>query len=115
MNNPYAIYVFCDGAMDYNSENSGGIGYLITFPETIELEDIFISKGIFVRSSIERIELEAMIEGMEATIDVVKEYNEMIRGTSIIFVTDRYPLREDDRTNPYKIKNWRKISRCNSY
>lgn len=38
--NPYAIYINCDGAMDYDSKNTGGVGYVITFPDFIELETI---------------------------------------------------------------------------
>lgn len=53
MDNPYAIYVNCDGAMDYDSANSGGIGFVIRFPDFVGLDPISASYGIFVRGNIE--------------------------------------------------------------
>ncbi|AWX43636.1 hypothetical protein HME9304_00627 [Flagellimonas maritima] len=35
-----AIYIHCDGSMMYDSQSSGGIGYVIKFPEYLELEDV---------------------------------------------------------------------------
>ena len=35
MDNPYAIYVNCDGVMDYTSGNPGGVGFNISFPESV--------------------------------------------------------------------------------
>ena len=29
--NPYALYIKCDGAMDYDSKNPGGVGFEIIF------------------------------------------------------------------------------------
>lgn len=43
MDNPYAIYVNCDGAMDYTSGNPGGVGFNITFPESVGLAPIPMS------------------------------------------------------------------------
>ena len=43
--NPHALYINCDGAMDYDSINAGGVGFVIKFPESAQLEDISVSLG----------------------------------------------------------------------
>ena len=45
MNNPYAVYVNCDGAMNYGKNNPGGVGFIINFPDFVALEPIEISIG----------------------------------------------------------------------
>jgi hypothetical protein len=47
--NPYAMYVNCDGAMDYGRLNHGGVGFLIRFPDGLHLEDISHSIGRLYR------------------------------------------------------------------
>lgn len=107
--NPYALYVNCDGAMDYDSDSSGGIGFIITFPDFIPIDPIKTSIGIYMGGNIERLELEALIQAMRETIDVYRAYGpELRRINKIIFVTDRYGLKEDEKTSPYKIAAWRK-------
>ena len=64
--NPYAIYVNCDGAMDYDSNNAGGIGYYITFPDFVAMEPIGESLGSYHDSGIERLEIFSIIKGMSA-------------------------------------------------
>ena len=106
--NPHAIYVYCDGAMDYDSKSSGGIGYEIIFPETVDLENIHESIGRYEGANIERLEYEGIIQGMEATLKLIQSHKEKLRNVNqIIFVTDRYALHDGERTNPYKIKQWR--------
>jgi len=73
MFNPYAVYVNCDGAMDYDSKNSGGVGFVITFPDFVPLEPIPISIGRYVGGNIERLELEALIQAMKETIDEIDD------------------------------------------
>ena len=108
--NPHAIYVHCDGAMDYNSKSTGGVGYKIIFPDFIDLESIPESNGRYEGANIERLELEAIIQSMEEILKVSKIHNkEKLRNANqIIFVTDRFALQDSDRTNPFKIKEWRK-------
>lgn len=109
MINPYAVYVNCDGAMDYSSQNPGGVGFLITFPDSVELDPIPISIGTYLGGNIERLELEALIQAMKKTNEVFEENYETLRNISqIIFITDRYGLREDYKTSAYKIREWRK-------
>jgi len=97
--------------MLYDSENSGGIGYIIKFPEGFDEDDISDFSGIYVESNIERLELEGIIEGMEALINYVKKGGKSLRSVSrIIVITDRYALKDDERTSPYQIKDWRSNS-----
>lgn len=107
--NPYAIYVHCDGAMNYDSVSSGGVGYVIVFPEVIEIETISVSIGKYVGANIERLELEAIIQGMEELLRLFKtQSNQLRKANQIILCTDRFALNDQDRTNPYRIKEWRK-------
>jgi len=107
--NPHAIYINCDGAMDYDSKNTGGVGYVITFPDFIELETISESVGRFLGANIERLELEAIIQGMEEILKLSKIHNQELRkATQIIIITDRFALHDQERTNPFRIKEWRK-------
>ncbi|MFC2119816.1 RNase H family protein [Bacteroidota bacterium] len=107
--NPYAIYVFCDGAMDYDSKNSGGVGCEIIFPDSVELEDVEISIGRYERGNIERIEIEAIIQGMNELIKIFELHKEALQNVNtIIITTDRYGLNDNDKTSAYRIRDWRK-------
>jgi len=109
MDNPYAVYVNCDGAMDYTKNNPGGVGFLIRFPDFIALEPIKISIGTYFNGNIEQLEIEALIQAMKRTKEVFELYHDELRNVGeIIFITDRYGLREDDKTSPYRIKEWRR-------
>jgi ribonuclease HI len=106
--NPHAIYVHCDGAMDYDSKCTGGVGYKIEFPDFVDLESIQESIGRYHGANIERVELEAIIQGMEEILRICKNNKEKLRNVKqVIFVTDRFALQDSDRTNPYKVKEWR--------
>jgi len=108
-NNPYAIYVYCDGAMDYNSKNTGGVGIEIRFPEHIDCESIELSIGRYEKANIERIELEAILQGMNEVIELYKKKRECLTNVNnIIIKTDRAGLTDQGKTNPYKIREWRK-------
>lgn len=107
--NPYAIFVRCDGAMDYDRYNTGGIGYVIEFPDFVELENVTEVIGRFEGANIERLEIEALISGMEGLIELYKyESKKLSNINTVVFITDRYALNDTDRTNPFKIKEWRK-------
>src|ERR1035437_1929330 len=105
---PYELYINCDGAMDYDSKNHGGIGYVITFPDSVGMQPISESKGIYTGANIERMEMEALIQAMEAVIDLYKTYRDELKNVApIVFITDRYGLSDSEHTNPYQIKEWR--------
>jgi len=108
--NPYALYVHCDGAMNYDSKNTGGIGIEIDFPESVDLEPIKLSVGKFIGANIERLELEAIIRGMKEVLKIFglhkqEKFNTI---TTIIITTDRFSLNDDDKTSPFRIAAWRK-------
>lgn len=106
--NPHAIYINCDGAMNYDKHNSGGVGFIFSFPDNIDLEEISISKGIYFGGNIERLEYEALIQAMEQALEVFNiHYDKLKNIQQIILVTDRFALNDNERTNPYKIKAWR--------
>jgi len=103
-----AIYIHCDGSMMYDSESSGGIGYVIKFSEHLELEDVSDYNGIFVDSNIERLELEGIINGIEGLRYYIKVNDlDLSRTSQVIVITDRFALQDSDRTSPFKIRNWR--------
>lgn len=104
-----AIYIHCDGAMMPDRKSSGGIAYVIKFPDTLELEDIRDSEGIFENANIERLELFALIKGMQGFFDWYDKNNiKLTPVTQIILITDRFDLQDEERTNPYKIAEWRR-------
>jgi ribonuclease HI len=107
--NPYALYVCCDGAMNYDSKNTGGVGFEIIFPESVGLESIKISLGKYEGANIERLELEAILQGMKKIIELFDNNNDKLRNIkNIIFTTDRSGLNDEEKTSPYRIREWRK-------
>jgi ribonuclease HI len=107
--NPYALYVCCDGAMNYDSKNTGGVGIEIIFPEFIGSESIKISLGKYEGANIERLELEAILQGMKEVIELFENDKDRLRNIkNIIFTTDRLSLNDEEKTSPYRIKAWRK-------
>jgi ribonuclease HI len=103
-----AIYIHCDGSMMYDTDSSGGTGQVIKFPDFLDLEDVSESDGIFVDSNIERLELEGITSGMQALRDYIKLNGvDLSRISKIIVITDRFALKDDERTSPYRIKDWR--------
>ena len=107
--NPYAIYVHCDGAMQYDSKNSGGVGVRIVFPDFVELDDVKKSLGRYEGANIERLELEAILQGMYEILDIFQlEKAKLKNVNTIIFITDRYGLNDSDKTSPFRIRDWRK-------
>lgn len=112
--NPYALYIKCDGSMNYDAKNTGGIGFEIIFPDSVELENIKESHGRYEGANIERLELEALISGMEYVISLYEKDGEKLSNiNTIIFVTDRFRLNDKDGTSPFKIQEWRKNKWCN--
>lgn len=107
--NPYALYVYCDGAMDYDHRNTAGVGLEIRFPDFVDLESIKLSIGRYEGANIERVELEAIIQGMNEAIQVFEVYGEELEEVNmIIFITDRYGLNDNEKTSPFKIREWRR-------
>jgi ribonuclease HI len=100
--------------MNYDSKNTGGIGFEVIFPDSVELENIKEKHGKYEGANIERIELEALISGMEFTLNIYDKYSEKLSNiNTIIFITDRFRLNDKEGTSPFKIKEWRKNKWCN--
>lgn len=108
MHNPNAINIYTDGAMDYDTKQTGGTGYVIEFPESYDIPDI---QDSFRRDQqgIHRLEMIAILEGMEALIKWIKYNNESYQISSrVIIHTDRIKLTDKELLNAWKISLWRK-------
>lgn len=108
MHNPYVIQINTDGAMDRDTNQTGGTGYVIKFPEPLGIPDIQES---FRRDGqgIHRLEMIAILEGMEALIKWIKNYDGDSFGCSrVIIKTDRISVTDKELLNPWKIAEWRK-------
>ncbi len=104
-----AVYIYCDGSMLPDSMSSGGTGYVIKFPDEFELEDVSSFYGIYQDANIERIEIQAIIEGMNGLIDWLKHNTiDFSVISKIVIITDRFNLCDEERTSPFKIQDWRK-------
>ena len=100
--------------MNYDSKNTGGIGFEVIFPDSVGLENIKESQGRYEGANIERLEIEALISGMEYIINIYKKNEEILSNiNTIIFVTDRFRLNDKEGTSPFKIQEWRKNKWCN--
>lgn len=108
MANPYAIQVHCDGAMDYDSSQTGGNGFVIEFPDSFEMEPITAS----LRNDgqgIHRLEMISLIEAMEELLSFGKRNPELIRKAAAVEIyTDRLRATDGELTNPYRIRGWRR-------
>lgn len=108
MDNPHAIHIRADGAMDRDSKQTGGIGFVIEFPETSGLLPI---KESFRRDGqgIHRLEMIAMLEAMDTLLDFLKRNNRAVYQASCIIVhTDRYSVTDAELNNPFRIAAYRR-------
>lgn len=114
MSNPYAIQVHCDGAMNYDRHQTGGNGYHIEFPESIDKEPIFKS----IRNDqqgIHRLEIISILEAITELILLDKKEPGILRKAgSVEIYTDRYSVTDTTTLNAYRIKGWRK-NKWNNY
>ena len=106
--NPHALYINCDGAMDYGAKSHGGVGFVIRFPEALGIEDMPYSVGTYTGANIERMEIEALTQAFQKVLDLFTVYREDLKSISqIIFITDRFGLSDSERMSPYLINTWR--------
>ncbi len=108
MNNPNVIHIRTDGAMDLDTQQTGGTGFVINFPELYEIPDIQES---FRRDKqgIHRLEMIAILEGIEALTKWVKNQGKnSIDCSRVVIHTDRHSLIDNELLNPWKIAGWRK-------
>lgn len=105
---PDAINIYTDGAMDYDTRQTGGTGFVICFPELSEINDI---KESFRRDNqgIHRLEMIAILEGMQELLLWIKKNGiPPMRTSRIVIHTDRMSLTDNELLNPYKIAGWKK-------
>lgn len=106
MHNPYAICIHCDGAMDYDSKQTGGNGFVIEFPDDLNLDPItrsFRNDG----QGINRLEMISILEAMEELLSK-KNSLPLNRASGVVIYTDRYNATDEQALNPYRIKEYRK-------
>ena len=104
-----AVYIRCDAGMDYKPKNPGGLGVVIEYPDFVDLETVEFDFGKCTGANIERLELEAIIRGMDECIKIFADESEKLKSVKrIIVVTDRFGLKDEEKTSPYRIRDWRK-------
>ena len=108
MENPYAIYIHCDGAMDYNTKQTGGNGFVINFPDSFNCDPILKS----IRNDgqgIHRLEMISIIEAMKELLAFGKGNDGILKKASgVCIYTDRFRVTDEELTNPYRIQEYRR-------
>lgn len=106
MSKDNVIHIHTDGAMDLDTEQTGGTAYVIKFPESLGIQNIEESFRRD-RQGIHRLEMIAILEAIEALIKWTKNNTKYLRNISgVIIHTDRISLTE--LLNPWKISGWRR-------
>lgn len=109
LHDPDTLYIHCDAAMDYDSQNSGGVGFTIIFPDFMGLKNVEKFIGRYVGANIERLELEAILRGMNELLKLYKIYPDKFKNLrNIIVTTDRSGLDDEYKTSVYKIQGWKR-------
>lgn len=108
MANPRAIQVHCDGAMNLDTAQTGGNGFIIEFPESIELEPI--SKALRNDGQgIHRLEMISVIEAMEELLRLDKANPGLLRKAAAVEIyTDRLRITDGELGSPWRIREYRK-------
>ena len=101
-----AIVIYTDGAMDRDTKQTGGTGFVIKFPYFVgvpDIEESFRRDG----QGIHRLEMIAILEALESLNKWLKNNGEHIKNVSgVVINTDRHSLTE--LLNPWKISGWRR-------
>ena len=100
-----AILIFTDGAMDRDTNQTGGTGFVIKFPDCVAVPDIQES---FRRDGqgIHRLEMIAILEALDCLNKWLKKNDEQNRNVSgVIINTDRHSL--INLLDPWAISGWR--------
>ena len=107
--NPYAVHIHTDGASDYDRIQTGGIGFVIEFPDTLNLEPI--KKYFNVNEQgIQRLEMICIIHAMDKLLNFCKANPSVARQVSggVIIHTDRFNITDTELNNPYRVDSYRK-------
>lgn len=108
MSNESVINVYTDGAMERDTRQTGGTGFVIKLPESIGIPNIEES---FRRDNqgIHRLEMIAILEAMDTLRKWLKHNDEYIIGISGITIhTDRMSCTDKELLSPWKISGWRR-------
>jgi ribonuclease HI len=113
MKNPHAINIHCDGAMDYDTNHTGGNGFIIEFPDDFNLGPIL--KSIRIDGyEIHQIEIISILEAMDELLSFYKRCPETpCCSSGVLIFTDRFSV--PDLLNPYRIKEYRKYNKWINY
>jgi len=105
--NPYAITIHCDGAMSYDAHQTGGNGFIIEFPESINLHPV----TKFFRNDeqgIQRLEMISIFESMKELENFGRKNEGVLRKAGgIVIYTDRFSATDEKLLNPYSISKYR--------
>jgi ribonuclease HI len=103
--NPHAIKIHCDGAMDYDRYNTGGNGFRIDFPDAFEITPI---EGSLRRDGqgIHQLEMISILEAMDELIKQYKVKSLPRCSSGVIIFTDRFSV--PALLNPFAIQSYRK-------
>ena len=102
------IEIYTDGAMDYDTKQTGGTGFVIKFPMSVEEADI---TGSFRRDNqgVHRLEMIAILEAMRSLKRWLKINSAHTRNISGVTIhTDRMSVTDQELLNPWKVAGWRK-------
>lgn len=108
MSNSHAIHIRTDGAMDRDTGQTGGTGFVIEFPEPAEILPIHES---FRRDNqgIHRLEMIAILEGMETLIKWIDNHDwASLDCSRVIIHTDRHSITDTGLSNAWKVAGWRR-------
>lgn len=108
MDSPHAIHIRCDGAMDYDSKQTGGIGYSVEFPDSTNLAPLQGSIRVD-GEGIHRLELMAVLTGINKLIEFHKYNKDVLRNVSGVTIhSDRLSVSDGEMNNPYRVRAWKK-------
>lgn len=108
MANHQSIQIHCDGAMDYNTKQTGGNGFEISFPDFIDLE--IVTKSLRNDGQgIHRLEMISILESMEELLAILKVNPSLSRQVAGVEIyTDRFSVTDSELINAYRIRGWRR-------
>jgi ribonuclease HI len=93
--------------MSYDKHQTGGNGFHIEFPESIDKEPI--SRSIRNdHQGIHRLEMISILEAIEELLSIDKKEPGILRKAgSVEIFTDRHSVTDETLLSPYKVKTWR--------
>ncbi len=94
--------------MDYDPRQTGGNGFIIEFPDSMNLPPITRALRRD-NQGIHRLETISILESIEELLQFGKKHPEALRkGTGVTIYTDRIRVTDDELINPYRVRDYRK-------